>query len=266
MPSGLMNNICVIIPMHNFGWMTNDCIEITLKNAGVPVDIHVVDDGSKEPFVNNSVTVHRLDKNVGFTNAINHGILQCWGKYKYIHFLNNDTAPYPDFIKRLFDVLDKNPDIGIAGSVREVFIENVKYLETWPIDLFAGWTTYIKEELKDEFYHCPWIPLCSTLIKTETVQATGLFDRRMRTYCTDNDFCMRAGQLGYKTVLVPKSVVFHMHEVTTKSLKLDPSEDQPILLEKIRGDYMKDLLEHFPLDSGTGLRGKLGFTTYDGDK
>jgi len=255
--------ICVIIPMYNFGEMTTKCIDKTLENAGVEVDIVVVDDGSDVPFKDNRVKVLRQE-NRGFTSAVNTGILYAWNDYEYIHLLNNDTEPYPNFISELIFVLEEYDDIGIAGSTREAILDGKRIIFNFTQDILAGNTTYSYEDLTDEFYNCAWISFCSVLIKTSVLQQVGLLDHRMINHCSDNDYCTRAGMMGYKAVFVPKSKVFHHCEATTKSLNIDSTHDQKMFMPKIRCDYMKNILDMYPLDSSTGLKGKIKFSLREG--
>ena len=256
-----MTDIAVIIPMYNFGEMTRECVTATIENAGVYVNVYVIDDCSDEPYVDKRIKVIRLDKNLGFTGATNQGILQCWNYYDYIHFLNNDTVPRKDFIKILLDTLNKKQDIGIACSAREVTMDGKPMLEMYPVDLLTGWGGYQELDAElDEDYNCPWVPICSSLVRTEVLHYTGLLDKRMINHCSDNDFCVRAGELGYKTALVPKSRVLHIHEVTTKSIGANAANDQIVLMQKIRCDYRRSLLEHFAVDYSNGKWGKLEFT------
>lgn len=244
-----MADICVIIPMYGFGEYTTKCIDLTLKNAGVPVDIIVVDDCSKEPFEDDRVRVIRLDENLGFTGATNVGILNAWNDYEYIHLLNNDTEPRANFIKELLTPFGIDPNIGITCSVRETVYEGKKVNINQPVDLLMGHCEFTEEDLENPFYYNPWIALCSALIRTEVIQQVGLLDRRMLNHCSDNDFCVRAGIMGYTTVLVPKSKILHHHEITTKSLGIEASADQVILLQKIRCDYQAGLLKKYPLSA-----------------
>ena len=262
-----MNEIAVIIPMFNFGEMTKDCIKATIENAGMPVDIFVIDDCSLEPFEDDRVTVIRLDKNLGYTGATNAGILKVWNDYKFIHFLNNDTIPKPDFIRILHNTLEKYPEIGIACSAREVKMNGEIMLETYPVDLLTGWTVYQDTEfpVDCDYMHKPWIPICSALARTEVVQQVGLLDRRMKNHCSDNDFCVRIGEMGWKTALVLQSRVYHIHEVTTSSVRFSSADDRGALMSKIRCDYRRNLLENFPLDYNDKTRGELIFM-YHGDK
>lgn len=242
-----MAKICAIIPMYNFGEYTKRCIDLTLENAGVPIDILVVDDCSDVPFKDDRVEVLRLDENVGFTGATNAGILDVWGAYDYVLLLNNDTEPRPDFVKELLKTFDQDEDIGVACSVRETVWEGKFALFNQPVDCFDGYCIWTDESLPEPLYYCPWIPLCSALIRTDVLKQVGLLDRRMLNHCSDNDFCVRCIELGYAVVLVPKSIVFHFHEVTVKSLGIDAMEDKKILIEKVRCDVRRKILSEFSL-------------------
>ena len=263
-------SICVICPMHGFGDMTKKCIDYTLKNAGVELDILVVDDGSPDPFSDDRVSVLRLDKNVGFTGATNAGIM--WAlerKYEYVLFLNNDTEPEPDFAKLLLEALEKDPEIGIAGSARIIYGEKEQaFIENFGIDLVSGYQAYTKEDLDKPIVYVAWLPICSALMSTETIRYVGLLDKRMRIYCSDNDYCIRAQQLGYRIALVPKSKIKHFHQHTTRFLKTwdDATKDQKVLLEKLSCQLQIKLLDTYPLSWSDKSWGKLEFFVYTKDK
>lgn len=240
--------------MHNFGDLTKKCIDLTLEHSGIPVDIIVVDDASKEPYKDNRVEVIRLDENVGFTQAVNLGIENSWNDYEYILLLNNDTEPCADFVKELLLAFKTNHAVGISGSVRLTMQQHPEMSEkkeayfSYPLDCVSGYSAYTWEDLPDPFYICPWIPFCSVMIKSEVIKQVGLLDHRMKNHCSDNDFCVRTWTMGYHVVLATKSKVIHHHETTTRSLDLDPTADQQILLTKVRCDFTRGMLETYPLD------------------
>ena len=242
------NKICVIIPMHNFGELTKKCIDLTLENAGIGVDIIVIDDASKEPFFDNRASVIRLDENVGFTKAVNIGIEKAWNDYEYIHLLNNDTEPYKDFVKELIVAFKQDHAVGVAGSVRITIQEGKEAIFSYPLDCVSGYSAYTWEDLPDDYCFCPWIPFCSVMIKSEVLKQVGLLDHRMKNHCSDNDFCVRTWVMGYHVTLAMKSKVFHHHETTTRSLNLNATDDQQILLTKVRCDFIRGMLEAYPLD------------------
>ena len=264
-----MKRICVIIPMFGFGEVTRKCIDMTFQNAGVEVDILVVDDGSPEPFIvpeNSRFQALMLKNNSGFTNAVNQGILWCGDRYDYIHLLNNDTEPEPNFIKVLLDVMEANPVIGIASSSRTIERHDDcgggRFIENWGIDLVSGYQMCTQEDIPDEIVYVEWVPLCSALLRMEMIRYIGLLDRRMKTHCSDNAYCAKANMNGWNVALVPKSKVFHHQELTTREHKRDPRRDQAVLLKKISGGIYAELLKRLPLDFGTKTFGKLQFMTY----
>lgn len=259
-----MNSVCVIIPMYGQAKYTDKCIDLTIKNSGVPIDILVVDDGSYEPYVNESVTVLRLPENKGFTGAINAGIL--WAQkrdYEYVHLLNNDTEPYPEFIKHLLYEIEKDKNIAIASSVRLHPKENSYEAELYGIDLIRGYQAVTKiEDLKDEVLECNWVPTCSSLIRMDVIRELGLFDKMMRTHSSDLDYCLRVKIAGYKIVLVTDSRVIHFHEVTTKANNITPDKDQKVLLEKLFGVSYAQFMAKIPLDAEQNTYGRLVAEVY----
>lgn len=258
-----MNRICVIIPQYGKEEYTRKCIELTDENSGVPVDILVVDDGSVDKFHDYRVNILRLDKNSGFTNAVNQGILWCGDRYEYIHLLNNDTEPKQGFIKFLLDEIEKDEDIAVASSIR-LYIKNGSFdVELYGIDLIRGYQAVTKiENLKDEVIECNWVPLCSSLIRTSIIREIGLLDKQMRNHSSDLDYCLRVKMAYYRIIVVTDSRVIHHHEVTTKSNNITPNQDQRALLEKLAGLGYAQIMKVMPLDAESKTFGKLDFTVY----
>jgi len=261
-----LKNICIVIPMYGKAELTNKCIDFCRANAGIEHDIIVVDDGSPEPYVHPGVNVIRLDKNSGFTAATNAGILWCGDRYKYIHLLNNDTEPCENFLKILYDVLEENEVIGIAGSSRIVEHEGRRVYELVAVDLVSGYHSYT-DSIKElpALIHAYWFPLCSALVRHSLVREIGLLDKRMRTWCSDNDYCVRANFAGHNTTLVPASQVYHIHQATTgKAPSAGIKKDQDALMHKIMNVDYAVLMDKMPLDSGSGVQtwGKPDFKVY----
>lgn len=263
-----MKDICVVIPMYGKEDYTKKCVDLTLKFAGVPVDILVVDDGSEKPFYygHEDVFILRLNENSGFTNAVNQGILWCSDRYKYIHLLNNDTEPKPDFIKILYNFLEANSVVGIAASVRIIDSNKPYNYELYGSDLIRGYQQCCDVLPDVEAIYTHWVPLCSSLLRLSMIREIGLFDKRMKIWCSDNDYCIRANFNGWNVAVLTKSQVVHHHAVTTvgvqKKSKYSPADDQRILLEKIIGLQYAELMKTLPVDIEQGTYGRLTFEVY----
>lgn len=262
-----MNKVCVVIPMYGKEEYTQKCIDLTIKNAGMEVNILVVDDGSEEPFLapyNSQFDTIRIDKNSGFTNAVNQGILYAQELgFKYVHLLNNDTEPEPDFIKTCFECCESDESVGISCSVRIHPNRKPHSIELCGVDLIRGYQCFTDDaNLPSEPLECNWIPLCSALMRVQMIREIGLLDKRFRNHCSDSSYCIHAKMNGWKVMLVPKSRVIHHLSVTTTNQKVDVEKDQRLFLEKLAGlDYAK-LMKEMPLDCENKTYGKLDFTIY----
>ncbi len=258
-------SVTVIIPMYGKEEYTNKCIEFVEKNAGCDCDILVVDDGSIKPFTHfGNIDIIRIEKNSGFTNASNQGIL--WAQrrsYDYVLLLNNDTEPEPNFLKELVDVMESDSTIGIACSIRRHTNRPIECMELCGSDIIRGFQYFADEDkLPLGPIECNWIPLCSGLLRMSMVREIGLLDKRMRNHCSDTDYCFRAKFAHWKVMLVVKSIVLHHLSVTTTANGVLVDDDQKLMLEKIAGlDYAK-LMVSMPLDGEKKTWGKLEFSVY----
>lgn len=239
---------------------TRKCLELTKKNYGTgePIEIVVVDDGSEVPFVDPTINVVRLEKNSGFTEATNEGIL--WAQYRncdYVLLLNNDTEPYPGFLKEMVDVMEADDSIGICGSVR---IHAGGKAELYGADLIRGYQMVCDEkELPATPLNTNWIPLASGLLRMDMVREIGLLDKRFRNHCSDSEYCIRARLNGWKVALVPNSRVIHHLSVTTSANNINVGEDQNKFIAKLAGLDVAQLMKEMPLDCESKSYGELIF-------
>ena len=249
----------VIIPMFGNEKFTDKCISLTRKNSGHPIDILVVDDGSPTAYTNPDVTVLRIDENSGFTNAINQGILWAASRYKFIHLLNNDTEPEPNFLIELINHLNLTPSTGIVSSVRiHPKRTGANKYELFGCDLIRGFQLFSDEvSIPTTPVKCVHFPFCSVLLRSKMIQEIGLLDKRFYNHSSDTDYCIRAIFNGWNVELVPSSRVLHYLSVTTTSNKKLIKEDQQVMLNKLFGYDYALLMKDFPLDSKQRTWGKL---------
>lgn len=243
--------------------MTSRCVDLVIENSGVSCDILVVDDGSPEPFYDDRINVLRLDKNSGFTSAVNNGIVWCSDLYEYLMLLNNDTEPEPNFIKYLLDVLENEPVVGIASSSRiHKKDDGSAFIENYGLDLVRGHQLVSDKDLEDNVIYVDWLPTCSSLIRMSMIREIGLLDKQFRNHCSDSEYCVRANMNGWNVALVPKSRVLHHWSQTTQENSIDPSEDQNKFIAKLAGLKYAELMKRVPLDCDRKIYGQLQFMTY----
>ena len=273
----LKARVCIIIPAYNLHDMTKRCVNKLIDNSDIEYDILVVDDGSATPFRDGRIDVLRLEENVGWTKANNAGILRCGDEYDYLCLLNNDTEPTKDFIRTIVDEMDKDPKIGIASPVRLDYENNaLKFREFFPSDLIRG-THVVSEKgtaiadicyrrdntnLQNNILDVIWLPGVSLVVSTKVIRQVGLFDERMRQYCSDNEYCIRMHQRGYRVVLVTNSEV--IHHVGSSSKNLTPQKDQEALMSIVSCSTNRKLFDDYPIDSKKNVWGRLKFDVYLG--
>lgn len=255
--------IAVVMPMFNHNEMTKQCVKDTMRNAGCDIDIIVVDDHSDIPFEfkHNRVQVLRLPKNVGYTNATNAGILYCKDRYEFIHLQNNDIVPEPDYILKLWEVMRVCPEIGIANSVRILPGHEPNNIEIQALDLLSGYQQMSDGTNLPDVIHVHWAPLVSSLVRMETIRHIGLLDRKMHTYCSDNDYCMRTNLADWQVSVVTGSRVVHNQGSSGGQSRERIAKDQLTLLDKISNKRYAEWMKMVPLDMGNRIYGKLEFVT-----
>lgn len=232
--------------MHNFGEMTDKCIEIVRKNAGIEHEILVVDDFSDVPYENKDAKVIRLKEHSGFTKAINVGLRVLRLNYDYVCLLNNDTEPCENFLKSMVENAETDPVIGIVGAGR---VQNKEpyVVAMWGTDLTTG-TVAASHDDQEEPGICVWIPFCCVLLSKNCVESVGLLDEKLINHCSDNDYCLRAIFMGFCVLFDPKAKVIHYQSATINSLGIAPYEDQKIFIQKWLGTAMNEILDKIPVN------------------
>jgi len=248
----------VLIPMFNHAEMTSKCIAEVQKNASTEdYRVLVVDDYSTSPYTCDAATVIRTPKNLGFTGAVNYGLRHLRLQYDHVILLNNDTEPYPDFIKNMVQTAEKDKSIGIVGAGRVISKEPYQII-TWGADLLTG-KSFGDDKDYEEPSQCIFIPFCCVLLTRECVETVGLLDERMRNHCSDNDYCLRTLMMNKAVVYEPSAKVYHHHSVTIKHEKIYPDADQKIFVMKWFGVAMNEILERIPINYDLGKHGRIQF-------
>lgn len=227
-------DISIIILNYKSKGDTLSCIK-SIKESDFGIlnyEIIVVDnnseDGIKEilewqysdvKFIGNS-------KNLGMGAGNNEGIKKAQGKYVII--MNPDTLVFRDTFKQLYDFMEHNPEIGIAGPLQynpDKTIQNSCY--RWHSMLtpiyrrtFLGQCKFGKKDLSrflmKDFNHnaekkVDWLLGSFLFCRSEALGKVGLFDERFFMYFEDTDFCRRFWQAGWQVIYYPEAKIIHNH-------------------------------------------------------
>ena len=212
--------VSVIIVNYNGKKFLEKCLESLCKVNYENFEIIVVDnnstDGSVELVTKNypSIILLKLNSNKGFAEPNNIGAKIANGKY--LLFLNNDTIVTPNFISEMVQVIENDKKIAICQSLLLKPDESVDSSGDF-IDHLG--IVYNSTKKTDEIREISSARGASMLIRKDVFDILEGFDEKFYVSFEDVDLGWRTWMIGYKVILTPKSVVYHVGGQTIKSKK-----------------------------------------------
>ena len=219
-----MPGVAIIVLNWNGLTDTLACLESLMRlDAADACEVLVVDNGSTDgspAAIRNrfpDVTLIETGENLGFTGGNNVGLQ--WALERgsdYALLLNNDTEVAPDFLRRLIQTAETDPQIGIAGPTIYYYEQpQTVWSAGGGIDRQRGTTWMVGLDDRDvgQFGETPremdFVTGCALLIKRDVLQKVGLLDDRFFAYYEDAEWCVRVQRAGFKIVHVPTAKIWH---------------------------------------------------------
>lgn len=241
-----MLDISVIIVNYHSALMVIDCINSIKKlTKGISYEVIVVDnasgDGSVETIGNafDDVKVIASDVNLGFGKANNLGAEYAKGKYLFL--LNPDTLLVNNAMKVLFDFLESNPKVGVAGG--NLFAPDMSPTPSFCMSFddlatekrAASWSYLLLSKLFDKlcgflgksrrttaFNYCDkpqktaYIFGADMMLSKELFESVGGFDPDFFMYAEEEELTWRITECGYDVYSVPNAEIIHLEGATVK--------------------------------------------------
>lgn len=230
-----MIDISIIIVSYNSADVIELCLASIFKQDSLMshIEVLVVDNASSDSTVNiirekfPSVLIFQNNVNYGYSYAVNRGYSESVGKY--ILILNPDTVLEDEFIKKVINLMDSLPEIGILGV--SLISTNGKIQPTcWKepslltviYDMMLPYFFSLKLVTlqPEKFASVPMVSGACMIVRKDVFQTLGGFDERFFLYYEDVDFCYRARKLGYKIFFTPDiKVIHHQGKSSFKDMK-----------------------------------------------
>ena len=201
------------------------------------LELIMVDNGSTDQsvaFMHESypqVKIIETGHNLGFAGGNNAGARVATGEY--VAFLNNDAHVYPDWLSKLVEAVQSDPDVVCAGSrMMNLAGDRVEFGGS-SINFYGyGYQEgYDRGNVAQYESTHPTIFACggALLIQRDVFLNSGGFDEDYFANYEDVDLGWRLWVMGYKVLYVGSSVVLHKHHGTQHQI---PDASRRALFER----------------------------------
>ena len=204
-------------------------LKVLIQNS-VDHNIYLIDNNSEDESVSyvrnnyNEVNIINLDKNYGFAEGYNRGILEV--KEEFICIINNDIEVTKDWLKPIEKKLNNSPNIIIQPKILDI---NKKshfeyagaaggYIDKYGYPYCRGriFETIEKDKNQYKDEEIFWSSGACMFLSKKIFNELGGFDKSFFAHMEEIDFCWRAFNHGYKTHLVSSSKIYHLGAATIK--------------------------------------------------
>ncbi len=212
-----MAKVSVVIPNYNGEKFLTRCIEALNRQTFGDHELIITDNASTDDSLKTvsrlrpDAVIIKLDKNYGFSRAVNEGIKASTSPY--VILLNNDTEVFPDFIEKLYDAV-RSDDRIFSVSSKMLQMHSPGLMDSAG-DMYCclGWA-YARGKDKPEagynrkrdiFSSCAG----AAIYRKAVFDEIGLFDEAHFAYLEDVDVGYRARINGYRNIYEPGACVYH---------------------------------------------------------
>ena len=182
--------------------------------------------------VNDLVRVVQSPENGGFGAGNNFGMrlgLASGAQPDFVYLLNSDAFPDPGAVGKLIEVMQDNPDAGIAGS----YIKGMDGDPHCTVFRFPSITgelegaartglitrmfpnSVVPMDIPERTVRVDWTAGASMLLRRAMLDEIGLFDETFFLYYEETELCHRAARAGWSTWYVRASETAHIGSAST---------------------------------------------------
>ncbi len=219
--------VSVVTPNYNGERFLKTFMDSLNEDSEYIGEVIIVDNGSSDGSIdylknnrfNFPLVLIENKENLGFSPAVNQGILKA--KHDLIFSINNDTEIKKGSIKALVDLISSSDDI-FSVQAKMLQYTNKELIDDVGDEYnLLAWTKKTGEnhhsdeytEVIDIFSSCAG----AAMYKKQVLNEIGLFDDNFFAYMEDVDLAIRSKINGYRNLLCPDAIVYHIGSATSGS-------------------------------------------------
>ncbi|MFI3318011.1 MAG: glycosyltransferase family 2 protein [Rikenellaceae bacterium] len=233
MSAGCRNRSAVVILNWNGADHLLKFLPSVVRHTPAEVDILVADNGSTDrslALLNEqfpSVKALLLHTNYGFAMGYNRALAEL--EYENYILLNSDVEVGEGWCAPLISALDSDPTLGAVGSKLRSYAERSKFEYAGASGGFIDILGYpfargrVLQSLEqdhgqyDDKREVFWVSGAAFAIRAERFREMGGFDEDFFAHMEEIDLCWRLQIAGYRNMILPQSVVYHLGGGTLSS-------------------------------------------------
>ncbi|MEO8357320.1 MAG: glycosyltransferase family 2 protein [Chloroflexota bacterium] len=240
----------IIVLNNNHRNDTLACLESLIQsdyeNAKIILVDNVSADGDSFESIRQQYTdiqIIPLTENLGYAGNNNIGIKAALEQgAEWIFILNDDTVLDPACLSSLVEVGMRDPAIGIVGPMVYHFDEpNVIQSAGGMLGKYWQSIHLGRNELDHGQFNSvrqvQWISGCAILVRRALIEEVGMLDAEYFLYWEETEWCIRAGQAGWKIFHVPYAKLWH------KGVNRD-YQPKPYVTYYVTRNYLFTLAKH----------------------
>jgi len=213
------DRVSIIIVNYNGRLYLEKCLKSLEKIEYENYEIILVDNNSTDDsieFVKNrypSIIIIKLDKNYGFAEPNNIGAKNAKGEFLF--FLNNDTNVTSNFVSEMVNVVKTEKNIAICQSL---LLKPNGEVDSSGDFVDTNGRAFSSKQKPDKVTSILSARGAAMFVNKKIFFELGGFDKNFFATYEDVDLGWRACMKGYKVVVVPKSIVYHIGRQTIQQI------------------------------------------------
>ncbi len=218
--------VAVVILNYNGRDYLKEFLPFVMNSSYENLDVYVADNASidgSSTFIENSfpdVKLIQFKENHGFAKGYNEALKKVHADYFVL--LNSDVEPEKGWIEPIIELMERDRTVGacqpkiLTHNQREYFEYaggSGGWIDKWGYPFCRGRIFETLEQDKGQYDTSEevfWASGAALFVRSELFKSLGGFDGGYFAHMEEIDLCWRMKRAGYKIMVKPKSVVYHV--------------------------------------------------------